>query len=125
MKHSIHERAQEYAQKSYSHFLRQEICDSGDVVYFAISPEFSGCVAQGDTPEEAITALRQVRLDCIEHLLNFNIEVPEPQITFTGFAPSNPCKMHEVITLDFKNDTGIFDQEVTQDEYLIVDLAKT
>jgi hypothetical protein len=67
--------------------------------------------------------LRQVRLDCIVHLLKFNIDIPEPQITLTGFSPSNPCEIHEVITLDFKKEIGSFDPEVIQNEYLIVDLA--
>jgi predicted RNase H-like HicB family nuclease len=38
-----------------------EIDDEGDAAWVAIHPELPGCQTQGDTPEEAVTMLREAR----------------------------------------------------------------
>jgi predicted RNase H-like HicB family nuclease len=44
----------------------------------AFHPELEGCIAQGETPEEAKRNLDILRVEWIESLLEDGLEVPEP-----------------------------------------------
>jgi predicted RNase H-like HicB family nuclease len=49
--------------------------------YMAEHPDLYGCMAQGDTPEEAIQNLREAREDYIAALLDAGIAIPIPNGT--------------------------------------------
>lgn len=53
----------------------------GGVCYLAQHPELPGCMAHGDTPEEALENLEEARSLYIRTLLERGIEVPLPQST--------------------------------------------
>jgi predicted RNase H-like HicB family nuclease len=52
--------------------------DGEGFVFVATNPEIEGCKAQGLTMEEAQANLDEVRIDMIEHLLNYNLPIPDP-----------------------------------------------
>lgn len=54
-------------------------------IYVAVHPELDGCVAQGDTVEEARENLNLVRRDYILHLLEHNLPVPGPASVENAF----------------------------------------
>ncbi len=47
--------------------------------YSAYSPDIAGCVAVGDTPEEALKNMREAIEFHLQSLVEDNIPVPEPQ----------------------------------------------
>lgn len=54
--------------------------------YMAEHPDLYGCMAQGDTPEEAIQNLRAAREDYIAALLDAGIAIPLPNGTSPASA---------------------------------------
>ncbi len=59
--------------------FRDETTDD-EPVYVALNPELDGCVAQGDSMQEAQENLEEYRIDHIEHLLKHNLPVPGPAL---------------------------------------------
>jgi len=49
--------------------------------YSAYSPDLPGCIATGQTPQEAIANMRETVQLHIEGLLEDNLPIPEPQAT--------------------------------------------
>ena len=49
--------------------------------YSAYSPDLPGCIATGQTPQEAIANMREAVQLHIEGLLEDNLPIPEPQAT--------------------------------------------
>jgi predicted RNase H-like HicB family nuclease len=52
----------------------------GHPIFLARNPALYGCMAQGDTLEEAINNLEEARIDYIYSLLEDNQEIPDPAI---------------------------------------------
>ncbi len=67
--------ARDYLEAPYSRVL---IPDAETGTYTAKIAEFPGCVAQGDTPEEAYRNLEAVAESWIEEVLGMGQRVPEP-----------------------------------------------
>ena len=59
-------------------FIKDETT-SGQPIYVAISPELEGCIAQGETIDDALASLHKARVDYIQSLLEDGLPVPEPQ----------------------------------------------
>ena len=73
-------KAESLAERSYqAHVILDETTD-GEPVYVAIVPELPGCIAHGDTVEEALEWLESAKVDHIWFLLDKELEVPQPQI---------------------------------------------
>jgi antitoxin HicB len=53
--------------------------ENDEIYYMAFHPELPGCMAQGDTVEEAIASLNEARADYIKALLEWELEVPLPK----------------------------------------------
>jgi len=68
----------QYMQLPYAIEVVREEC-GGEPCFMASHPELPGCMAQGDTPEEAVKNLTEARRDYISALLSENIEVPTPE----------------------------------------------
>lgn len=68
-------RSEEYLKEPYSHVL---IPDDESGTYTAVILEFPGCIAQGDTPQEAYEQLENVAKEWIEAALTLKQEIPPP-----------------------------------------------
>lgn len=53
--------------------------EKGNSYYVARHPELDGCMAQGQTREEALASLHEARELYIQALLKRGIEVPRPE----------------------------------------------
>jgi len=56
----------------------------GDYIYLARHPELPGCVAQGDMPEAARSALDEGREMYLAHLAAHKLPAPEPRVMCSG-----------------------------------------
>lgn len=66
---------EKYLKKPYSRIL---IPDEESGTYTAVILEFPGCIAQGDTPQEAYEHLEDAAKDWIEAALDLKQEIPSP-----------------------------------------------
>ncbi len=73
--------AREYLKAPYSRVL---IPDEETGTYTAKIAEFPGCIAQGDSPEEAYRNLEAAAESWIEELLGASEDVPEPAVGVAG-----------------------------------------
>jgi predicted RNase H-like HicB family nuclease len=72
-----------YLRLPYAVTIMEDTC--GDAVcYMAVHPELPGCMAQGETPEEARRNLDVAREDYISALLEMGLPVPLPN----GWTPN-------------------------------------
>ena len=82
-KKSLRDIAIEVSKMGYTIELLRDKTTDGDYIYLAVNPELEGCMAQGETPEEAVANLEEVRVDYFEHLLEFDLPIPGPGLTET------------------------------------------
>jgi predicted RNase H-like HicB family nuclease len=68
-------KTEEYFKEPYSRVL---IPDEESGTYTAVILEFPGCIAQGDTPQEAYEHLEDAAKDWIEAALDLKQEIPSP-----------------------------------------------
>lgn len=73
----IRKKAEELATMPYYINIIADKVDD-EILYVAMNPELEGCLAQGFNPQEAVDNLNEVRIDYIQHLLEHNISIPEP-----------------------------------------------
>jgi predicted RNase H-like HicB family nuclease len=71
--------AQECASRPYLTVVLRDETTDGDPIYVAMNPELEGCIAQGDTPDEARQNLSETRIDFIRYMLEDDVPIPEPQ----------------------------------------------
>jgi len=83
MAKTLREKATELSKMGYTTELLRDKTTDGDYIYIAVNPELEGCMAQGETPEDAVANLEEVRIDYFEHLLEFNLPIPSPGLTET------------------------------------------
>lgn len=83
MAKTLKEKAIELSKMGYTTELLRDKTTDGDYIYLAVNPELEGCMAQGETPEDAVANLEEVRVDYFEHLLEFNLPIPSPGLTET------------------------------------------
>jgi len=86
--------AKEIAQKPYAILVYEDKTTTGEKIYLAMHPEFTGCMAQGETEESAIKELENVTLEYIESLIEDRQPIPEP------LTKSMNTSGGKVITLD-------------------------
>ena len=85
-RNSKYQEAEQLAMRPYSLFVFLDQTTDDDTIYVAVNPELKGCVAQGETVNEAEENLAEVRIDYITHLLAHGLTIPEPNIL--GLAPA-------------------------------------
>lgn len=73
------EEVKRYLRKPYSVIVEPVNDESGEY-YAAKVLEFDGCIATGETPQEARTAVCEVLEGFIESMLEDGEEVPEPTV---------------------------------------------
>lgn len=84
-------------------FEWDELSDGSPVV-MAINPELPGCMAQGDTEEEALQELEEARQEYIYLRLMKNRPVPEPENTRRLVVTGQLAKANWAHSPDVGND---------------------
>lgn len=90
---------EKYLKEPYSRVL---IPDDESGTYTAVILEFPGCIAQGDTPQEAYEHLEDVAKDWIAAALDLKQEIPSPSqsLSFGGKVLLRlPKSLHRQLTL--------------------------
>ena len=90
---------EEYLKEPYSRVL---IPDEESGTYTAVILEFPGCIAQGDTPQEAYEHLEDAAKDWIAAALDLKQEIPSPSqsLSFGGKVLLRlPKSLHRQLTL--------------------------
>ncbi len=85
MAKTLREKAIELSKIGYTTELLRDKATDSSYIYLAVNPELEGCMAQGETPQDALTNLEEVRIDYFEHLLEFNLPIPSPGLTETKY----------------------------------------
>jgi predicted RNase H-like HicB family nuclease len=70
--------ATKLASRNYNIIISHDRLSDGSIMYMVRNPELEGCKAQGRTQMEAISNLRDARIDYIYYLLEDGIDVPVP-----------------------------------------------
>lgn len=78
MNERLLEQAEKLASRNYMVSVYEDKLSDGTTIYMAKNPELSGCMAQGETIEDAINNLRDARIDYIYDSLEDGISVPDP-----------------------------------------------
>ncbi len=99
----MNEHAKALSVRPYRTVVRYEPSDDGSPDYIASNPEFGDtCIAQGDSPDEALANLREVRELIIAHLIEHGLAVPDPEswpgavVTLGDPAPNAPNQLMKV-----------------------------
>jgi predicted RNase H-like HicB family nuclease len=90
---------EEYLKEPYSRVL---IPDEESGTYTAVILEFPGCIAQGDTPQEAYDHLEDAAKDWIDAALDLKQEIPSPSqsLSFGGkYLLRLPKSLHRQLAL--------------------------
>lgn len=64
--------------RPYTTEVVRELATDGSYVYVARHPELPGCMAHGDTPEEAVTNLAEARELYVTELERRGVTIPAP-----------------------------------------------
>jgi predicted RNase H-like HicB family nuclease len=94
----LFEKAKALAMRPYTLRLLYDDSVSEDPLYVAVNPELDGCVAEGETVEEAEANLAEFRVEYIEHLLKHGLPIPPPAstATTTGYGGAGELKLTNV-----------------------------
>ena len=75
---AVWHRAEELAAQEWEYsVVREELLD-GSPVYLARNLELPGCLAQGDTPEEALAELKEATCVYLAASLHHQLPIPSP-----------------------------------------------
>jgi len=72
-------------------YVKERTVDGKRQVVVARHPQLPGCMAQGDSPEEATSQLDEARIEYIASLLEASLPVPDP--TNAHLSPAGPRRM--------------------------------
>lgn len=78
------EKLELYARLPYVVEVVPDLTTDGEPCYLARHPELPGCLAHGDTPEEALENLDDARRMYLSALIESGAEIPPLQSTATG-----------------------------------------
>lgn len=76
----LFEQAELLAQRPYTEISFRDQTTEDGIMFVALNPALEGCMAQGETLQEARDNLRLFRVDYIYHLLQHELPVPDPQV---------------------------------------------
>jgi predicted RNase H-like HicB family nuclease len=83
MNEQLFEKAINLASQNYPVKVSKDKTTTGEVIFLAKNPGLPGCMAQGNTIEEALENLMDARIDYIHSLLEDELEVPRPDLVET------------------------------------------
>ncbi len=81
MSESLEEQARKLAARPYHIVISREEIEAEKSVYFLSYIEMPGCVAQGDTLDQAVAELEEVTYEYILGYLQDGVPVPDPYAT--------------------------------------------
>lgn len=81
MSEKLEEQARKLASQPYHILIAREEIEEGKYVFVLSYVELPGCIAQGDTLEEAVAELEEVTYEYILGYLEDGVEVPAPYAT--------------------------------------------
>lgn len=96
----IVENASDLAARPYIVVVFKDKTTDGDFIFLAVNPEIDGCMAQGETMEEAEENLDVVRVAYIQHLLDHGLPVPEPAWMVSS-TEADSIDLENVVREDF------------------------
>ncbi len=99
----LRKQAEILAAQLYSVFYILDETTEGRPIYIALSPELEGCVAQGESVEQAIANLREARMDFIESLLEDGLSVPGPRSYPTITTSSSTANYTNISSIGVKS----------------------
>lgn len=88
-----------YVRLPYAMIVAPQTATDGSTVWVAEHPELDGCMAHGDSQQEAIANLEDARRLYLETMLDDGLTPPEPQPTV---AESTHAPMRAVFVLSFE-----------------------
>ena len=90
MNRKLDERARAVAEWPYTLKISKDKTVDGKDVFLATHPELIGCMAQGETVQEAVGNLKEVTCEYILSLLEDQVPIPVPssKLTITSYAHS-------------------------------------
>lgn len=88
MNAKLREQAETLAAEPYTVETRVDETTRGDSIYLLSHPELPGCMAQGQTVEEATINLADATTEYILSLLEDGLPVPPPMVKATVTMPS-------------------------------------
>ncbi len=115
--------AAELAARAYFLFMFRDKTTDDDYIYVARNPEINGCIAQGETMEEAQENLNEVRADLIQHLLEHNLPVPEP--SWMATTTEENSSMVENLQQEYPNADPTRDVQLEDQEQLFAASLRT
>ncbi len=87
--------AEELAARRYVVAIYRDFDPEEDEHYYvAVNPEIAGCMAEGETLDEAKKNLNEARIDAIYFLLEDGLPVPEPRSYRVEGDPNPPQFIH-------------------------------
>jgi len=125
MSKALREKAVEIAKQGYTTDLLKEKTTDGYSVYIANNPELEDCMAQGETPQEALEALEEVRIDYVEHLLEFNLPIPNPNQIVTKDIVGKNIKQVTVTGITFPGFEAFRNKAVKSDERRVFSVSSS
>ena len=84
MNRQMWQRAEQLASQPYQTMTFLDKTTDGQPVFVALIPELPGCHTHGDTIDEALELLNEVKVEFIYFMLEDALMVPEPQLLNTG-----------------------------------------
>lgn len=82
---------------------RRELIPNEDGTWFARVAEFPGCMTEGDTPEEAFTALADAAREWLRVLLEDGDPIPSPLSTTTRFSGKFVVRVPTILHRELAN----------------------
>lgn len=83
MNRQLEELARILAKRPYAMEIMRDETTGGDPIFLVTHPELPGCLAQGETIEEAQENLEDATYEYISSLLEDELPVPDPKLTAT------------------------------------------
>jgi len=108
-----------YAKLPYTIILERH--DDQGTYWVARVAELPHCLIHGDTPEEAIKEIEEVKMDWIQSNLEDGLPVPEPTSTkYSGeIRVRMPPSLHQLLAQRASN------EGVSLNQYMVAGLART
>lgn len=97
---TILEKAKKIASENYQIQVYLDETTDGGNIYVALNPELYGCLAQGETREEAIQNLYDFRVDYIAHLIENKLPIPKPIRCIASTINLTPVS-NTIVTIEY------------------------
>ena len=88
------EKAKVLAAQDFTIRIALDNTTDGENIYMAANPELEGCMAQGETVEEAQSLLEEIRIDYFAHLLEYGLPIPGPKEKETSTNAENNSSIY-------------------------------